>query len=345
MPKLMEASQRTPRLLEFLGRYPKGPSRRAAMRSVLHMSGTEFIEAFGRDEFTNLMLDASHKSVVEGYRQVSVIWPFVARVVPVPDFKTQNVIAAGAFSDLEKVGEFDEYPLESFVDEKATYSVDKYGKRFAVSLEARVNDELGQLADVVTKFGQAAARTVENFVIGTNLVGNPTIYDGNALFDNTNHANDGSTGGYTRAKLVASIAKFVNQTGRNGEKIAINPSILIVRPEDYIEALEDVTSAQKLASGVATSTSMVGLENAIGRFIKRVETSPYVNTDAFYLLADPNDAEGFRLGFLGGRREPEILREAASSGWSFAHDAEQLKIRHVFGGAWVDWRTVQRNGV
>ena len=90
---------------------------------------------------------------------------------------------------------------------------------------------------------------------------------------------------------------------------------------------------------------MAGRDNALASFGLTVLTSPWLTSDAFYLLADPMACEGLRMGFLNGQETPEILREASNGGWSFAHDAEQFKIRSIFGGAWVDWRGVYRDGV
>lgn len=336
-----------PRLFEYLARFDKKAERNFAMQGVLNGSGHAFVEAFGRDEYANLMLDASHKAAVMGYKNPALIWRNLVRLRPVSDFKTQNAIMPGAFGNLTAVKEFEEYPLESFTDEKATWSVTKYGKRFGTSLEARVNDELGQLAQTVEKMGQAAARTVENWAVDTMLVQNPSIYDGNSLFDSTNHSNDGGTaGGYTRALLVSAIAGMMTQTGRDSEYIGIMPKYLLVRPSKVVEAMEDVASAEKISvDSAAAANVLAGRDNALRSFGLTVLTSPWLTTDAFYLLADPASCEGLRMGFLGGQETPEILREASNSGWSFAHDAEQFKIRSIFGGAWVDWRGVYRDGV
>ena len=63
-----------PRLYEYLSRFESKPERALAMNGVLQNTGTAFVEAFGRDEYANLMLDASHKAAVMGYQNPSLIW-------------------------------------------------------------------------------------------------------------------------------------------------------------------------------------------------------------------------------------------------------------------------------
>jgi hypothetical protein len=49
--------------------------------------------------------------------------------------------------------------------------------------------------------------------------------------------------------------------------------------------------------------------------------------------------EPIELGLLGGREEPELLlQEQPTTGAVFTNDQISWKVRHVFGGAWLDYR-------
>jgi hypothetical protein len=57
------------------------------------------------------------------------------------------------------------------------------------------------------------------------------------------------------------------------------------------------------------------------------------------VLADRAQIESIELGFLGGREEPELLlQEQPTTGAVFTNDQISWKVRHVFGGAWLDYR-------
>lgn len=57
------------------------------------------------------------------------------------------------------------------------------------------------------------------------------------------------------------------------------------------------------------------------------------------MLADPAQIESMELGFLNGREEPELIVQDQPSRESvFTNDAISWKVRHVFGGGWLDYR-------
>jgi hypothetical protein len=333
-------------LIKHLAEFQEGPKRENARRQALDLPVNEFIEAFGRDDYDSLMLDVSHLRIAKGYAGVKTVWGDVSNRASASDFKTNYIAAGGSFGDFDEVKELDSYPLDNFTDEQASYSVSKYGKMFGISMEARANDSLGELGRWGQRFGAASARTIEKFVIQTNLRDDPAIYDGKVLF-HADHSNDvGAATGYTRAALIDAIELFMEQTDRDGNPISLMPSTLLVKPGDLVEAMEDVRSSGKLMLDRAGSAStVVGSDSALPSFGLTVKASPFLTTNAFYLAASPSEAEMFEIGFLNGREEPEVLVENATSGFSFEHDAERIKARTIYGGTWVDYRGIARGGV
>mgnify|MGYP003149927749 CR=1 FL=1 len=296
--RMLSRAMRT-NLTTHLSRYTEGLERNREQSRVLSMPVRNFQEEFGRADFTSLLLDVSHLRLAKGYSAVKTVWQDIVVRTSVSDFKTNYIAAAGSFPDLEAVPELSPYPDVKFTDEQASYAATKYGQMFGVSMEAKANDALGELGRNVQKFGASSARTIENFVVNTNLAANPTIFDSNSLFDDTNHANDKGSGGYSRANLILGLAAFANQTGRDGEKINIRPRYLLVRPEDLVEALEDVRSSGKLlADQDDAATVFVGGDNVLPTFGLEVIASPYLTAAEAFLVADPREYETFELGFL-----------------------------------------------
>ena len=65
----------------------------------------------------------------------------------------------------------------------------------------------------------------------------------------------------------------------------------------------------------------------------------WADTTSWYVLADPNQLEMIELGFLHGREEPELLiQDGPTQSSVFTNDAIAWKIRHVFGGGFLDYR-------
>ena len=332
-----------------LAGYTEGAERTKESRKILnHLTVREFTEEFGRDDFDSLMLDVAHLRLQKGARSVQSLWPDLVTRTSISDFKANYVASVGSFPDLAEVKEFGEYPEVTFADQDTSYSATKYGSMFSVSMEARANDALGELGRNTQKFGAASARTIEKFVLETNMNDNPTYsVDSVAVWNETSHANSLNAGdGYTRAGLVEALALFGNQTDRDGNQINIQPRRLIVSPDDYIEALEDVASATKMTVDEAGSAAtFVGTDSVIKNFGLEVRFSPYITAGTFFLFADPNEYEGIEVGFMNGRSDPEIMVEQPNTGFSFEHDAERVKCRLIFGGTWIDYRASVRGGI
>lgn len=98
-------------------------------------------------------------------------------------------------------------------------------------------------------------------------------------------------------------------------------------------------------------------ETAYNLFVRNTNNDPqYVQTvkpeiipiwyatdaDDWYLAADPADITGIEIGFLDGNEEPELfVQDNPTSGSVFTNDQITYKIRHIYGGAVIDYRAFQ----
>lgn len=311
-------------------------------------------EALGPDFFPNITLDAAHKAVIRGYETQPQDWRKVCRAGNAPDFKVQNRIAASELPDFPIVGKSASYRAVTLTDEKANYSIQKRGYIFNLDLETRANDDLGQLADMSTKFGRAYARSLDRFFFNLNLQANPTIYDGVSLF-HANHANiqaNGGTNPINAANVEASITKMQQQKGRlaqaqetatGGDEIFLVPRWLVCRVQEGPAAVRLLATMRLDLGGVTTGVVEPGaaVENAFVRgLIRGVIATPYLTTaQEWYLLCDPVEFDTFEMGFWRGIQEPQVLQEMEGSSHQFETDASRVRVRGVWGGAWLDFRT------
>ncbi len=57
------------------------------------------------------------------------------------------------------------------------------------------------------------------------------------------------------------------------------------------------------------------------------------------MMADPAATEGIEIGFLNGQETPDLLvQDNPTDGSVFTNDAISYKVRHIFGGGWLDYR-------
>lgn len=143
---------------------------------------------------------------------------------------------------------------------------------------------------------------------------------------------DLGTEALTAASFTARRLAMMKQTeAGSNEVLSIPPAFLLVPPE-----LE---------------------ESAYNLFVRNTNNDPqYVQTvkpeivpiwfatdaDDWYLAADPADITGLEIGFLDGNEEPELfIQDNPTAGSVFTNDQITYKIRHIYGGAIIDYRAFQ----
>jgi len=145
-------------------------------------------EAATTSDFATYLSDKATKRVMWSYNEVSAGWRRYARTYSVPDFKPISFVRTSEMQDLLPVNEGDPY-RDSQISEIVgpSLTVGTFGRTFALSRRAIINDDLNQLRDRPAAMGRAAARTLSKDAVAP-LVSNPNAYDGTALF----HANHGN---------------------------------------------------------------------------------------------------------------------------------------------------------
>lgn len=311
-------------------------------------------EALGPDFFPNISLDAAHKAVIRGYEGTPQDWRRVCKAGTAADFKPQNRIAGSELPDFPQVSKGASYRAVTISDEKANYTVARRGYLFELDFETRANDDLGMLGDFGTKVGRAYGRTLDRFFFTTNLEGNPTVYDAAALFaaGHNNTVTSAATLNVNNVEL--GIEKMMAQKGREtfqvqetatgAAELYLRPRWLLVPVSLAAEATRVLATMQLSLGGIVTGVTLPGEanENAFVRgTLRGMIATPYLTTAAvYYLMCDPGEADTFEFGFHRGQQEPTVTQEPEDSTHSFETDASRMKARGIFGGAWLDFRTV-----
>jgi hypothetical protein len=345
-------------ILEAIQEALRGRAGASARVTEMLMRGRvkDVREALGSDVFDSLTLDVAHKAALKGYTYWPRQWQYVAKPMSVADFKAQYRISGTELADLAEVPANSPYKEVAMTDAQASYSVKKYGGVFSVSLEATLNDDLRILGQVAEKWGRAAARTIDRFVLDTNLNDNPTItIEGTAAaLASTTFANN-VTGALTPTpeNVSKGVSKMLLQTAQAPEagatkaELFLMPRTLLCHPDNWVLAQQTTKSALIVMGVTGTEAASVvatrGQDNPIRDFNLVPVVTPFISTTGeFWLLADPMNVDMFEIGFLNGRQEPELFREAPNSGYEFSHDAVRVKSRIIFGGAWLNFRGVVR---
>ena len=298
-----------------------------------------FKEALQTTTWAEVFGDSIRRALISEYQGFEVPdWTkVVSSVVPLQDFRTNRRIRVGGFGDLDTVGELGTYQeLANPGDEEVLYAAEKRGNLFSVSWEAIVNDDLGAVRDIPRKLGRAAARTLSKFVFVELLSDNPlTDYDGVALI-NAAH-NNFQAAALTEATLNLAIQQMRRQTEfSSGERLGLTPKILVVPVELEDTAWELIKSKIKIVALDNATTPSVISELYGMEFITNIWQ---LDVDNWQIITDPKKNPTAEIGFLGGRREPELfIQDQPNIGSFLTADRVTWKIRHIYGGDVLDHR-------
>lgn len=313
------------------------------------------VNSLTSDDFANVLSNYMYRRLVDEYNYQNLSlgnWRAFVDVVPVRDFRPQYRVRYGGYGDLPVVAEGANYEnLTELTDEQATYAVQKRGGTEDITLEMIANDDVGAIRRIPVKLARAAARTLHKFVMNELIFNNPTIYDGQALFSTTrtvngntvaNRASKPSGAAYSIVHVRdARVAMYKFPELNSNERIGIYPRYIIV-PADLEDLFYGMLNAERYPrlSGTANTENFPPNDT---NWAQNWRMTVLVNAfapanDVVVFVADKADVPTIELGFFGGEEPDIIVQDRPDVGSMFAADKITYKIRHVYGGAVLDFR-------
>lgn len=285
-------------------------------------------------DFGNILMDVSHKSLLRGYDEAAETWQAWCRVGNLTDFKTAHRVGLSSFEDLEMVKEGGEYKYGEISDRGETITLATYGKIFAITRQAIINDDLSALTSTPEKMGRAAARVPGDLAYGV-LTANPAMSDNVALF-NAAHNNLGTAGAIsvTTVSEIRTLMALQKDSSDNANGLNIQLGALLVPV-----ALED--------------TARVLRESEYDPADANNSRAPNPHRNRFEVIADPRlDASSpsqyygvagpafdtVEVAFLDGVQSPRMEEK---SGWSV--DGVETKVALDVAAAAMEHRSFVRN--
>lgn len=280
-------------------------------------------------DFPLILANVANKSLRKGYADTRRSFQPFSRQVTLPDFKNVQRLALSNAPSLKQVVEGAEYEQGSFSENGESYRLFTYGRIFAITREAIINDDLDAFTRVPMKMAAAAAR-LENRMVYDILLGNPVMSDGVALFNAAHNNlvnNDLGVNG-----IGALRTKLRTQKDPSGEDVMNYDGKYLIVPA----ALE--TEAAKLKALIAPA--------------KTDDVNPYANSfeiisegyldsvdpTSYYMAIDPSQGDTIEYAYLEGETGPYI-----ESREGFTRDGLEIKVRHDFAAKAIDFRGLAKS--
>lgn len=295
--------------------------------------------------YDQVYADALRRSLLADYNSDPkwMAWKQLVNIVSLQDFRTHRIIKTGFYGFLPDVGKQDPYPtLTTPTDSEETLTLAKKGGIERIAWEDQLNDDLSVEQTSIQRLSRAARETVFEAVFQQLRVASMlTLSDGKKLWDATRADANGGTSPLTpdatgKTNFIATVSAMAQLTGGSGQPKGVLPSFIII-PWAKLEAWAFIANELKAGNTGTEVAQVLGdiLGWAIPKAIIDLKTG---NATDWMVMAKPSDAEVLRMGFLGGRQEPELfISDDGRFSAMFSKDVVEIKIRHVYKVAPVDY--------
>lgn len=318
-----------------------GFSMRELARHALMLSGQPMnggpMEMLGRaltsTDLPVILGNAANTSLFAGFAAAEETWSTWCGTGSAPDFKEQTLAMLSEGDDLDEISESQPYRYGAVSDAKETYRVVTYGKLFAITRQAMINDEIGALTAIPMARGMDAARKVGDLPYAV-LTANSAMRDNVALF-HAGHGNLG-TAGAPSSDTIAQAIKLMKLQKDIGGKRRINIRAQFFIAPVTLEGAAEVFFNSTQFAGTSEAATRVN-PYAGTRFTRVYEPRLDDSSATAYYLAGPQ-GQTVTVFFLGGQQTPYL---ETKTGWTV--DGIEYKVRIDAGAKAVDWRGMVKN--
>lgn len=313
------------------------------IRAGVDIKGMDKMDIVGRaitnstSDFPVLLDGTNRRVLLAAYNAIADTWRRFAVAGSVSDFRDHKRLRMGSFTNLEDVGENQEYKNKNIPDaEYEKIAAKTKGNIINVSRQMIINDDLAGFTRLASMLGRAAARSIESDVYAlllSNAGAGPTMADGVALF-HANHGNIGTGSALGVAGLDADRVLMAQQKEPSGN------DFLDIRPQVLVVPIGLGSAAKILNTSVydPDATNKLQRPNSVNGMFSDIVDTPRLTGTVRYLFANPNEEPVFEVAFLDGNQSPYL-----ESMQEFKVDGMSWKVRMDYGVGAIGWRGVVKN--
>jgi len=298
-----------------------------------------FQRAMTASDFSNILADVANKALLEGFETAEETYDVWADTSGrVNDFKEHIFARASEAPSLVEVNpDGGEYKYGAVSDAKEAVTVVDYGIIVPFTRKAMINDDLGALSDIREKLGAASRRKYGDLVYAV-LTGNPTMGDGNSLFDATNHGSNDVAAGSGAIPSVATLnvgaaAMATQKDLQSIQNLNIRP-VYIITPWALKGTVDNLlTTTTPIAPGSAATPVMNPWSYLTSVYDARLDAA---DPAEWFLAA--RKGMTVKLFTLNGNMTPLL---ETRDGWTV--DGIEFKCRVTAAAKAMDWRGLFRN--
>ncbi|MDQ4407021.1 MULTISPECIES: prohead protease/major capsid protein fusion protein [unclassified Rhizobium] len=286
-------------------------------------------------DFPAILGDVARQTIMASYRRPNNTFQLIAHKNVVTDLREVKVIDIGGAPDLKLVLEGGEYTSGTISEAAEGFTMAKYGRKFGVTEELLINDQLGGVMKAVAEWGRKVAK-LEGDLVWAAIINNLLkLKDGKPIFDPA-HNNVAATGtALTKENLIKARLAFRRQKDIDGEPTDISPKYLFTGSALEIDAQSLIAAAH--VPTTVTDAIPQAIKSMVPIYEPRLDKIP---TNAWFLFAGEEDTlgRGLQYAYLAGHEAPSITERIG-----FDVDGFEFKIKQYFGVGVTDYRFAYQN--
>lgn len=276
-------------------------------------------------DFGNILLDVAHKSLIKGWEEAVENYDQFTTKGVLTDFRPSHRVGLGEFGGLDLIPEGGEYSYGTLADTQTQVMLATYGKGFAITRQAIINDDLGLLTKIPEKMGKAARATIANLVFAI-LTGNHKTADGKLLFSK-DHANLLEVAKFDLSSIDQAIQLMNGQKSFDGKTpLAIEPEFLLAPTALHTRALQILGSTS--VEGADANSGIINPLKDVVKVLKSHRLQATSPADHYFI-----NREAIEISYLDGVETPFIDQIQG-----FDIDGIKTKVRIDAGVNVIDYR-------
>ena len=319
-----------------------------SMEQIFRMSHEDMFQTMQRQffnptaAFPSILDETIKKSYVQGYEKVETTFQEWTSKGTLKDFKALQTseYVAGSAGLFERVPENGELKHDTPIDHKLpSRKLETFGRQFSMSRQAFINDDIGFLTTIPSRYAAAAKETINSQVYSI-LYNNPAIYDGTALFSTTHQNLIGSGTAVTAQAIQKAILAMQMQKDHEGKAIRIKPGTIIV-PVGYAFDITAIFESPTINTDDNTQAKnpLYNYKYPIN-IVEEPELNALAGSNAspWFLTCTKNSAKTIQVDYLNGNEIPTIVRSQVPGVLGYVWD-----IYLDWGVTVLDYRGLVKN--
>lgn len=284
-------------------------------------------------DFPLLLENVANKSMMKGYEQAEETFQMWTSVGTLNDFKAGRRVGLNDFPTLLEVKEGAEYKFATVGERGETVQLATFGRKFMLTRQAIINDDLDAFSKIPLGMGRAAIRTVGDLAYAV-LTSNPSMADGTALF-HANHSNLLTGAGISTAGVDAMRVAMAKQTAGGG---ALNIKLAKLLVPVALGGTARVVANSEFEVGASAKNNTV--PNSVRGTFEVIEDARLdaASASVWYGCANPGMHDTIEVSYLDGVQTPTLEQQG---GWDI--DGVEFKVRLDAAVKALDHRTLAKN--